>query len=155
MQCNDLWQLEMRDWILLVYLCSISFFINMVTSCIAYGCTNRAKKGSGISFHRFPMKRPDILKKWIQAVRRKKWIPHENSYICSAHFPESCFNRGEGKICPRLDKNAVPSIFPQFPKLLQIIEKKKKITSKEKDYWKAIPTISIKGCKSHQPWPSI
>ena len=49
-------------------------------------------------------------------------------------FSESCFHRGEGKICPRLDKNAVPSIFPQFPKHLQIIEKKKKITSKEKDY---------------------
>ena len=96
----------------------------MVTSCIAYGCTYRAKKGSGISFHRFPIKRPDLLKKWIQAVRRKKWIPHENSYICSAHFPESCFKRGEGKICLRLDKNAVPSIFPQFPKHLQIIEKK-------------------------------
>ena len=48
------------------------------------------------------------------------------SYICSAHFPESCFHRGEGKICLRLDKNAVPSIFPQCPKHLQIIEKKKR-----------------------------
>ena len=47
---------------------------------------------------------------------------------------------GEGKVLQRLDKNAVPSIFPQFPKHLQIIEKKK-ITSKEKDYWKAIPAI--------------
>ena len=98
----------------------------MVTSCIAYGCTNRVKKGSDISFHRFPIKRLDLLQKWIQAVRRKNWIPHENSYICSAHFPESCFCGGEGKLHPRLDKNAVLSIFPQFPKHLQIIEKKKR-----------------------------
>ena len=30
----------------------------------------------------------------------------------------------EGKLRQRLDKNAVPSIFPQFPKNLKIIKKK-------------------------------
>ena len=39
---------------------------------------------------------------------------------------------GEGKVHQRLDKNAVPSIFPQFPKHLQIIEKKKKSLPKTK-----------------------
>ena len=43
----------------------------MVTSCVAFGCTNRMKKGSGISFHCFPHKNPDLLHKWVQAVRRQ------------------------------------------------------------------------------------
>ena len=40
-------------------------FGKMVTSCVAFGCTNRMKKGSGISFHRFPHKNPDLLHKWV------------------------------------------------------------------------------------------
>ena len=35
--------------------------IIMVTSYIAIGCTNRVKAGSGISFHRFPLSRPELL----------------------------------------------------------------------------------------------
>ena len=35
---------------------------NMPTSCVAYGCTNKAKAGSGISFHRFPFSDPVDLK---------------------------------------------------------------------------------------------
>ena len=35
--------------------------IIMVTSCIAIGCTNHVKAGSGISFHRFPLSRPELL----------------------------------------------------------------------------------------------
>ena len=36
----------------------------MVTSCVAFGCTNRMKKGSGISFHRLPSdsSNPFVLK---------------------------------------------------------------------------------------------
>ena len=44
-------------------------FIIMVTSCVAYGCTNRMKKGGNISFHRFRHNKPDLLQKWVQAVR--------------------------------------------------------------------------------------
>ena len=36
-------------------------FIIMVTSCVAYGCTNRLKKGGNISFHRLTHKKPDLL----------------------------------------------------------------------------------------------
>ena len=32
-------------------------FTAMVSSCIAYGCTNRSKSGSGQSFFRFPLKK--------------------------------------------------------------------------------------------------
>ena len=43
----------------------------MVTSCVAYGCTNQMKKGGNISFHRFPHSKPELLQKWVQAIRRK------------------------------------------------------------------------------------
>ena len=46
-------------------------FTAMVSSCIAYGCTNRSKSGSGRSFFRFPLKKPELLAKWVQAIHRK------------------------------------------------------------------------------------
>ena len=70
----------------------------MVTSCIAIGCTNHVKAGSGISFHRFPLSRPELLHKWVRAVRRENWTPNKHSYICSDHFHfflfhwETCFS---------------------------------------------------------------
>ena len=74
-------------------------FIIMVTSCVAYGCTNRMKKGGNISFHRFPHNKPDLLQKWVQAVRRQNWYPNKNSLICSVHFTESCFTVKPGNQC--------------------------------------------------------
>ena len=44
----------------------------MINSCIAIGCTNHAKLGSGISSHAFLHKNSELLQKWIQAVKRKK-----------------------------------------------------------------------------------
>ena len=64
----------------------------MVTSCEAYGCTNRWKTGSGRSFHRIPVNKPDLLTKWISAIRRDNWKPKKDMYICSDHFtPDSSF----------------------------------------------------------------
>ena len=53
----------------------IWILFNMVSSYAAFGCTNRLKKGSGISFHRFPKKGSELEKLWIRAVRRKNWSP--------------------------------------------------------------------------------
>ena len=107
-------------------------FIIMVTSCVAYGCTNRMKKGGNISFHRFPHNKPDLLQKWVQAVRRQNWYPNKNSLICSVHFTESCFTVTPGNQCRQLHKNAIPSVFPQFPKHLQKTESKRKSPVKRK-----------------------
>ena len=104
----------------------------MVTSCIAYCCTNRAKKGSGISFHRVPIKGPDLLKKWIQAVRRKKEFLMETVSFVVHIFQSHASVGGKERVHQRLDKNAVPSIFSQFPKHLQIIEKKENHRQREK-----------------------
>ena len=95
----------------------IWILFNMVSSCAAFGCANRIKKGSGISFHRFPKRGSEIEKQWITAVRRKNWSPSKTSCLCSEHFERSCFI--EEKTNHRLHINAVPSVFPQFPKHLQ------------------------------------
>ncbi|XP_032877360.1 THAP domain-containing protein 1 isoform X2 [Amblyraja radiata] len=70
----------------------------MVLSCSAYGCKNR-----------FPLKRPELCKKWLAAVRRRNFIPTKNSNLCSEHFTLDCFRKNcNNKI---LEENAVPSIF--------------------------------------------
>ena len=40
----------------------IWILFNMVSSCAAFGCGNRVKKDSGISFHRFPKKGSELEK---------------------------------------------------------------------------------------------
>ena len=98
----------------------------MVNSCVAIDCTNKVKAGSGISFHRFPLKKPELLQKWIQAVKRKDWVPNKYSYICIEHFEPSCFVVRPGKIGRHLSDNAVPTIFPTFPHYYQRSEKAKR-----------------------------
>eukprot|EP00117_Sycon_ciliatum_P002170 scpid40809/ scgid7514/ THAP domain-containing protein 4 len=62
-----------------------SFASTMVKSCCAVGCSNRSKVGSVVSFYRFPAD-PVKRKKWTVAVRRDKWSPNQNTWLCSAHF---------------------------------------------------------------------
>ncbi|XP_068086367.1 THAP domain-containing protein 1-like [Anabrus simplex] len=92
----------------------------MAISCCAYGCSNRMKKKSDesgsttVHFHRFPFKRPEILKKWTAAVRRKNWEPTRYSYLCSEHFSEECYKPGKSKDKPLLKDDAVPNIPQHF-----------------------------------------
>ena len=51
----------------------------------AVGCANRASKGSGISFYRFPAD-PERRAKWVAAVKREDWQPSKYTWICSANF---------------------------------------------------------------------
>lgn len=104
----------------------------MPTSCVAYGCNNRHKSGSGVSFHRFPHKKPELLEKWIQAVRRQDWKPSQQSYICGVHFAESCFVQTGGKIGRHLKPGSIPTIFPAFPKHLQQSVRKRRSPVKRK-----------------------
>ena len=104
----------------------------MVTSCVAIGCTNLFKTGSGISFHRFPLSRPELLHKWVRAVRRDKWTPNKNSYICSEHFHSSCFIIKPGVVGKRLHPEAIPSIFPTLKEYYQNSYKRRKSPVKRK-----------------------
>ena len=60
----------------------------MTKSCCAVGCSNRYRKGSGISFSRFPSKKKneELHKKWVAALRRADWEPDDHAWICSVHF---------------------------------------------------------------------
>ncbi|KAM4708266.1 THAP domain-containing protein 1 [Discoglossus pictus] len=81
----------------------------MVQSCSAYGCKNRYDKDKPISFHKFPLTRPLLCKKWEAAVRRVDFKPTKYSSICSDHFTSDCFKREcNNKL---LKDNAVPTIF--------------------------------------------
>ncbi|XP_058622743.1 uncharacterized protein zgc:163143 isoform X2 [Onychostoma macrolepis] len=83
----------------------------MVFRCCAYNCKNTAKNKS-LSFHKFPLKDPNLLKKWLKNLRWKDWKPAPNSKICSIHFEKKCLIE-DGKRT-RLHSWAVPTIF-SFP----------------------------------------
>ena len=105
----------------------------MVTPCAAYGYTNRIKEDVNISFHRFPHSKPELLQKWVQAIRRKGWSPNKNSFICSVQFTDSCFAVIPGKLGHRRNKDAIPSLFfSEFPRHLQKTESKMKSPVKRK-----------------------
>ena len=104
----------------------------MVVTCVAYGCTEWMGKDPNVSFHRFPHKNPEQLRKWIQAIRRQDWLPTKHSYICSKHFTESSFVVRPGKDGHRLYEHAIPSLFPSCPEYLQKSHVKRKSPRKRK-----------------------
>ena len=63
----------------------------MVQFCAVFGCTNRVKKDSGISFQRFPKKGSELEKQWITAVRRENW-PTFSNRLCTEHFNAICIS---------------------------------------------------------------
>ncbi|KAM9323657.1 THAP domain-containing protein 1 [Pholidichthys leucotaenia] len=81
----------------------------MVQTCSAYGCKNRYHKDKDVSFHKFPLARPDICVKWVAAMRRNNFKPTKYSNICSQHFTGDCFKRECNNRV--LKDDAVPSLF--------------------------------------------
>ena len=69
----------------LLFLSVIYISLTMVITCVAWGCTNCLTKGCGISFHRFPYKNPQLLQKWIQAIRRRSGN-QQNTAICVVYI---------------------------------------------------------------------
>ncbi|XP_075062031.1 THAP domain-containing protein 1 B-like isoform X4 [Mixophyes fleayi] len=81
-----------------------------VRTCVAYGCNNLFVKECGKRFFRFPMKNPERLSKWVQAVQRTDWKPSTSSRICSDHFKDKDYILRPGTLVPRLRLHAVPSV---------------------------------------------
>ena len=90
----------------------------MVKRCIAAGCSNTYREN--ISLFCFP--RDSALKeRWTKQVRRTRagWSgPTANSYLCSDHFSQYCFERDtlmaaklEIQKREKLKPDAVPTIF--------------------------------------------
>lgn len=78
--------------------------------CCIINCSSKANgNSSGISFHRLPFRRSDLLKRWMECIGRNIMKLNRNSRICSRHFTESCFYYEKGKKFLRID--ALPSLF--------------------------------------------
>lgn len=58
---------------------------------------------------RFPLDKSDILKKWLDNMGIKNWIPNSSNYLCSEHFEQTCFRKIRGKYW--LKDGSVPTIF--------------------------------------------
>ncbi|XP_047111730.1 THAP domain-containing protein 5-like [Schistocerca piceifrons] len=105
----------------------------MPSVCAANNCANRSGKTTGISYFRFPLKKKELLSRWVANMRRDKWQPTQYSYICSFHFEDKYMYSTNEK--SRLLANAVPTIFT-FPDHLQkttIVERqpRKQLVSEE------------------------
>ncbi|XP_076449332.1 uncharacterized protein LOC143285795 [Babylonia areolata] len=92
----------------------------MVHHCAAINCKNRDGKevrANGLTFHKFPFSRPNMLQRWIANVRREEpngqpWQPTMATRLCSVHFTAESFDRTGQTV--RLKSEAVPTLF-QFP----------------------------------------
>ena len=79
----------------------------MVNKCAVYGCesgyTAKKKKktedGSNkrpvVAAFRFPLKKSELLVRWVKFINRSEWNPSEHSVICERHFEEKFINRGD------------------------------------------------------------
>lgn len=95
----------------------------MPLTCCVPQCKSTARRqpaGVKISFHEFPV--TDIRESWIKAVSREGpnktlWQPTETAKVCSVHFRPEDYK--EGAKTRILKRNAVPSVFPNYPAYMQ------------------------------------
>ena len=88
--------------------------------CCAYKCHNQYSNNTYTSYHRLP-KDPKLAEKWISNINLDSKLPNQ-TYLCSEHFEERCFDTHHdmrqrlmspnAKSSRRLVKGAVPTIFP-------------------------------------------
>ena len=61
----------------------------MVNKRVLYGCTSGYKiNKEKVSSFEFPIKRPQLMKKWILFVNRGNWTPSKSSVMCIKHFKD-------------------------------------------------------------------
>lgn len=70
------------------------------------------------------MDNPELLKQWLQAMKRKQFTPSQYSKICSEHFLSSDILDRPGTYKKHLKPDAVPTLFPAMPSYYQPIPKK-------------------------------
>ncbi|XP_019887712.2 THAP domain-containing protein 1 isoform X2 [Ooceraea biroi] len=84
----------------------------MPNKCCIKNCNNTNDKGYHL--FQFPMKRPDMLQIWMNAIRRD-FIPKKSHVVCSAHFLPSDILQKANASGVVLKHLAVPSIFLEAP----------------------------------------
>ncbi|KAK8759584.1 hypothetical protein V5799_002784 [Amblyomma americanum] len=78
--------------------------------CAYLFCTEKHVPGSGnLSYHKFPLDNPSLLRKWLQAMGQPGFSPRRHHSLCSAHFESSDFRAGLQR--PLLREGTVPSHF--------------------------------------------
>ncbi|XP_055544850.1 uncharacterized protein LOC129729949 [Wyeomyia smithii] len=81
----------------------------MPASCTVPDCELKYAHSEDVSYHKYPLKKPEQLAKWIEfAGRNPEWLPTKWSTICSRHFKATDF-----KDCiyrKNLVSTAIPSI---------------------------------------------
>ncbi|XP_053695709.1 zinc finger protein 568-like [Sabethes cyaneus] len=81
----------------------------MPASCTVPDCELKYAHSEDVSYHKYPLRKPELLAKWIKfAGRNPEWEPTKWSTICSRHFKASDF-----KDCiyrKNLISTAIPSI---------------------------------------------
>ncbi|XP_013143881.1 PREDICTED: THAP domain-containing protein 1-like [Papilio polytes] len=70
-------------------------------------CKTHYKKGSGISFHKFP--KDERLHLWLKNMKFENFYPSSNDRICSKHFTANCFTKHLTRTL--LKHNSIPTIF--------------------------------------------
>ncbi|XP_048872540.1 THAP domain-containing protein 3 isoform X3 [Brienomyrus brachyistius] len=86
----------------------------MPKSCSAYNCRSRySRRNPDLTFHRFPLSKPSVLKEWLDNIGRRDFQPKKHMVICSHHFTPDCFS-GLGNR-RNLLWNAVPTLFSFSP----------------------------------------
>uniref|UniRef100_A0A2D4JCR7 THAP-type domain-containing protein n=1 Tax=Micrurus lemniscatus lemniscatus TaxID=129467 RepID=A0A2D4JCR7_MICLE len=83
----------------------------MVKSCCAINCNNKFSLGNNISFHRFPLGKKDVLKKWVCNIRRKNFTPTRHHVLCSEHFCEADYLENVASGRRYLKPEAIPTVF--------------------------------------------
>ncbi|XP_037958453.1 uncharacterized protein LOC119687960 [Teleopsis dalmanni] len=81
----------------------------MPAFCCVADCVDRYSHSGSISYHKFPIKRPALLEKWLEFIGRSKdWTPSKWSTVCCRHFVTDAFSNLNGR--KTLKKDAFPTI---------------------------------------------
>uniref|UniRef100_A0A8C8SK74 THAP domain containing 3 n=1 Tax=Pelusios castaneus TaxID=367368 RepID=A0A8C8SK74_9SAUR len=83
----------------------------MPKSCAALRCSNRysSRCRQQLTFHRFPLSRPELLARWVGNIGRSDFRPSSHAVLCSQHFRPDCFSAFGNRT--NLKPNAVPTLF--------------------------------------------
>ncbi|XP_043355770.1 THAP domain-containing protein 3 isoform X5 [Dermochelys coriacea] len=104
----------------------------MPKSCAALRCSNRysSRRRQQLTFHRFPLSRPELLARWVGNIGRGDFQPSSHTVLCSQHFQPDCFSAFGNRT--NLKPNAVPTLFT-FPHTVRQIRKEKSPLSDAED----------------------
>ncbi|XP_072569507.1 THAP domain-containing protein 3 [Paramormyrops kingsleyae] len=102
----------------------------MPKSCSAYNCRSRYnRRNPNLTFHRFPLSKPSVLKEWLDNIGRGDFQPKKHTVICSHHFTPDCFS-GLGNR-RNLLWNAVPTLFSFQPPSPKTMESQKTLSTEK------------------------